>query len=280
MNQEFDPRRVPQEGVESETPAQPAAPHQPAAPAQPPAPAQPAAPYQPPTPAQPAAPYQPPAPYQPAAPYQVADSKPSIFDRLLQVMKFQTGAFAEIAADPRSVGQALIVVALASTLGLWRFCPGFSNLSMILLSLGIMIAGPISLVTFAALINLSMRLMLRGSQRDMPEFLASLRAILFAWAPIALGTTIPTFGLIVGIGFAIALQVFAFKDLYKILAGDAAMLWAIASPMVAIISFLNVGLLFGLSAGYASFLRAMAVVNKLEDAMGSLGGLLDLLDLF
>ena len=194
----------------------------------------------------------------------------SVFKHLLLMLKFQPGACSEIVADPASPVRGLVIVAIASILGFWRLCPGFGDVGAIVLSLAMMVAFPFFLVAFAGYMNLSIRLFLRDSQMDSPGFLPTLCALLFTWAPVALGTTIPVAGLVVGVLYAVALQVFAVKDLYKVPTGDAVILWAIAWPVAAFM----VGLNFAVAAGVAGAYYVYTFTRRMDAGLGDISNIL------
>ena len=193
----------------------------------------------------------------------------SFADRVLPVLKFQRGAFSELASDKDIAKLALPVFAGALFIGLVRI------IEHPVLALVVPVVGMFSLLNFAALMTYFARQMV-GRKSDLPEYVPTVCSLLFAWMPIALGIIDPKIGLALGFPFAMVLQVFAIKDTYKVPTTKAIVIWAIAVVAAAASSVVIAVVIGGLAAAVPPALRALDQLNSMLDAMEAASGLLGL----
>ena len=158
--------------------------------------------------------------------------------RVVAMLQLEPGIADEIASDPNSTKQGLVVLAVA-------------NAAAFLLLLPVILATiPISVIGIA--INAGLYcLFSRLFASEVPPYSNWFRALLFAMAPSALGI-VPIIGTLVGAIYVVVLNVFVIRDLARITTGAAIIVWLIAVlvPMILIIAA-------GLSFGLVGFLQHM-----------------------
>ena len=201
-----------------------------------------------------------------------AAAGPSFADRVLPVLKFQRGAFSELASDKDIAKLALPVFAGALFIGLVRTMPLEIWALRPLLALVVAVVGMFSLLNFAALMTYFARQMV-GRKSDLPEYVPTVCSLLFAWMPIALGVIFPIRGFALGLLFAMVLQVFAVKDTYKVPTTKAIVIWAIAVVPAALL-LVVIGVIGMLGAVVAVVLPVLQKLYELMETAGELGDLL------
>ena len=149
----------------------------------------------------------------------------SAWERVVAMLQFQPGIFNEIASDPRSTGQAVIVFVIAQAAAMLLALP--------LAALVLPIVFGFSVV-FIALFSLASRIF----ASEVPGYTHWFRAMLFATAPTALGV-IPFVGTLVGGTYGVILQIVAIRDLARITTGRAVVVWLIVAsvPLILLIMF-------------------------------------------
>ena len=204
-----------------------------------------------------------------------AEAEPSLLDRVMAVLKFQPGAFSDLASDPRSPKWALPVLIVVSLFGFWRFVPLMGGLVGVLVSPLIILIGMLCLLTSAGIMTFFVRKIVHLHRADIPVYLPALYALLFTWIPLVLGTTIPTVGFIGGLLYAIALQVFAVKDLYKVSVSESIIVWALSAVPAALIAFVTA---IVPSVAIAVFVGVQTIRSYVEDIMDKIENPLRLLE--
>ncbi len=139
------------------------------------------------------------------------------WERVLAMLRLEPGISMEIASDPRSTMQGVLVLVVASAIASIFVPP------LILLTL------PVTLVVLAINAGLFC-LFSRLFADEVPPYPHWLRVILFSSAPSALGI-IPFIGAIVGSIYSIVLQIVAIRDLARIGPGAAAFVWFIGAVL-------------------------------------------------
>ena len=157
----------------------------------------------------------------------------SLWDRILRVLKLESGVFAEIALDAQATRQAVLVIALAY--GLCFLKTG----SLLLLSVP---AALVAVTLSVGIVCVEARLF----AEEPPQFAPLFRALGFASVPAALGL-IPLLGDFVAVVYLIVLDVVAIREACRISTGQAALVFVISVvlPLI-VLSFLLITL--GVSA--------------------------------
>ena len=153
--------------------------------------------------------------------------------RVVAMLQLEPGISDEIASDPNSTNQGLVVVAVANAVAYLLLLP------IVLVTI------PVSIVFVA--INAGLySLLSRLFVSEVPEYSHWFRALLFASAPSALGI-VPIIGSLVGAIYVVVLNVIVIRDLARITTGAAIVVWLIVL-LLALILIAAVGLWLGLAA--------------------------------
>ena len=154
------------------------------------------------------------------------------------MLKLEPGISDEIASDPNSTKQGLVVLAVANA------APFLLLLPIVLVTI------PISIIFIA--INAGLYcLFSRLFASEVPAYSNWFRALLFATTPSALGI-VPFIGTLVGGIYVVVLNVIVIRDLARITTGAAIVVWLIAVLLPTILITAA-----GLSFGLAAFLQHM-----------------------
>ena len=157
----------------------------------------------------------------------------STWARVVAMLKLEPGISDEIASDPNSTKQGLLVL-------------GVANAAAFLLLLPIIVVTiPFSIIYVA--INAGLYcLFSRLFASEVPAYSNWFRALLFAMAPSALGI-VPIIGSLAGGIYVVVLNVIVIRDLARITTGAAIVVWLIA-VLVPTILIIAAALSFGLAA--------------------------------
>ena len=157
----------------------------------------------------------------------------SLWDRILRVLKLESGVFAEIALDAQATRQAVLVIALAYGLCFLKTGP------LLLLSV------PAALVAVTLSVGI-VCVVARLFAEEPPQFAPLFRALGFASVPAALGL-IPLLGDFVAVVYLVVLDVVAIREACRISTEQAALVFVISVvlPLI-VLSFLLITL--GVSA--------------------------------
>ena len=161
--------------------------------------------------------------------------------RVVAMLQLEPGISDEIASDPNSTKQGLVVVAVANAVAYLLLLP------IVLVTIPVSIA---FVAINAGLYSLLSRLFVS----EVPEYSHWFRALLFASAPSALGI-VPIIGSLVGAVYVVVLNVIVIRDLARITTGAAIVVWLIVL-LLALILIVAAGLWLGLAA----FLQHMPTV--------------------
>lgn len=161
--------------------------------------------------------------------------------RVVAMMQLEPGISDEIASDPNSTNQGLLVVAVANAVAYLLLLP------IVLVTI------PVSIVFIA--INAGLySLLSRLFASEVPEYSHWFRALLYASAPSALGI-VPIIGSLVGGIYMVVLNVVVIRDLARITTGAAIVVW-----LIVLLLALMVIVVAGLWLGLAAFLQHMPTV--------------------
>lgn len=161
--------------------------------------------------------------------------------RVVAMLQLEPGISDEIASDPNSTNQGLVVVAVANAVAYLLLLP------IVLVTI------PVSIVFVA--INAGLYCLLsRLFASEVPEYSHWFRALLFATAPSALGI-VPIIGSLVGGIYMVVLNVIVIRDLARITTGAAIVVW-----LIVLLLALMVIAAAGLWLGLAAFLQHMPTV--------------------
>lgn len=138
----------------------------------------------------------------------------SLWDRMLRVLKLESGVFAEIAADPQATSQAVIAIALAYALCLLKTGP------LLLISVPAALVG---IAVTAGIVSFVARFFADEPPRYAPLF----RVLGYASIPAALGL-VPLLGDLVAAVYIIVLGVVAIREACRISTGQAVLVFVIA----------------------------------------------------
>ena len=158
--------------------------------------------------------------------------------RVVAMLKLEPGISDEIASDPDSTKQGLVVLAVANAAALLLLLPI------------VLVAIPLSIIFIA--INAGLYcLFSRLFASEVPAYSNWFRALLFATAPSALGI-VPIIGALVGGIYVVVLNVIVIRDLARITTGAAIVVWLVGVllPLILITAAT-------LSFGLAAFLQHM-----------------------
>lgn len=157
----------------------------------------------------------------------------STWSRVLAMLKLEPGISEEIASDPKSTKQGLVVLVIASTAACLLVLP------VVLFTI------PLTLIAIAMTAGLYC-LFSRLFANEVPAYPNWFRMLLFTTAPTALGI-VPFIGALVGSVYTIVLQVVAIRDLARVTTGAAVVVWLI-SVLLPTILLVAAALTFGLAA--------------------------------
>ena len=167
-------------------------------------------------------------------------AKPEIWPRVLAMLKLEPGIVQEIASDPRSTKQGLIVLVLAETVSSLLAFP-LIPIFVPLLFVGIVInAGTLCLTS-------------RLFSKQVPEYRKWLRALMFATAPLAVGI-IPILGSVVGAIYYVVIEIVVARDLARVTLGRAGLI--VALPVL-IMGVVGAVLFFLLAAAATALLTGL-----------------------
>ena len=163
------------------------------------------------------------------------DGRASLWDRIVSVLKIEDGVFSEIASDGGATLQAILVFAVASTVGsLWS---GPFLLITVPIALVFVLVG-------AAIYSLISRLF----ASEVAPLAGWIRALLFTSIPSSLGI-VPIVGSFVGGIYTLILQIVVIRELARVSTGKAVAVWLITVLVVV----LPVIVLAGIFVGFAIF---------------------------
>ncbi len=161
--------------------------------------------------------------------------------RVVAMLQLEPGISDEIASDPNSTNQGLLVVAVANAVAY-----------LLLLPIAV-VTIPVSIAFIA--INAGLySLLSRLFASEVPEYSHWFRALLYATAPSALGI-VPIIGSLVGGIYVVVLNVVVIRDLARITTGAAIVVWLIVLLLALIVIAVA-----GLWLGLAAFLQQMPTV--------------------
>ncbi len=138
----------------------------------------------------------------------------ALWDRMLRVLKLESGVFAEIASDAQATRQAVIVIALAYGLCFLKTGP------LLLLSV------PVAVVAIAISTGI-VCFVARLFAAEPPRYAPLFRALGFASIPAAMGL-IPLLGDFVAVVYMIVLDVVAIREACRISAGQAVLVFVLS----------------------------------------------------
>ena len=164
--------------------------------------------------------------------------------RVTAMLMLEPGISDEIASDPDSTTQGLVVVAVTNAVAFLLLLP------IVLVTIPLSI---IFIAINAGLYCLSARLF----ASEVPVYSHWFRALMFATAPSAMGI-VPIIGGLAGGIYVVVLSVVVIRDLARITTGAAIVVWLIATllPLILIMAA-------GLWLGLATFLQHVPAVLQL-----------------
>ena len=161
--------------------------------------------------------------------------------RVVAMMQLEPGISDEIASDPNSTNQGLLVVAVANAVAYLLLLPI------------VVVTIPVSIAFIA--INAGLySLLSRLFASEVPEYSHWFRALLYASAPSALGI-VPIIGSLVGGIYMVVLNVVVIRALARNTTGAAIVVW-----LIVLLLALMVIVVAGLWLGLAAFLQHMPTV--------------------